>query len=283
MKHTGAAEHNDRSNPSVVRFALQSDASLPPNVFRGMASVFGEMIETWCPTRIMPGAFSKTIQENTDPGGKLRADSRVRVLLQHGDPIGRPLTMVETAEGLLVTAEINAEMEDGKDALAALRPMPVSGLPVLDELSIGFDPVKWETVQEGAEEVRLIREVKLWEFSLVSWGANPSAKVMSVHALARSLPAETRTWLAPLVERMTAAEATDPFTFLRSDFLPVLEAHAGKVLSTKNKQLVQDALTALQALLDAAEPQADGQALTATVDRMQRDLALACLAARVAA
>ena len=65
-----------------------------------------------------------------------------------------------------------------------------------------------------------------------------------------------------------------------SGLVPVLEAHAGKVLSARNKALVQDALVALQALLDAAEPPDDSQALTADLERMSRAKPPTCWTSR---
>lgn len=274
MKHTKAG-----SGPSErcrASFALQVDPAMPANTFRGMASVFGTLIDTWTPTRILPGAFANTLAENA---------ARVKVLYQHDPscPIGLPLKMQETPDGLYVEAEIAADIEDGATCLALMRPLPNAGRPVIDELSIGFDPVKWEMADEGSDQVRLVREVRLWEFSPVTWGANRDAKVMSVHSLrGMGFSPEVVESLMPLLERAAPAEA-----FGIADAMPFItqlaERHAGKVLSAKNKQLVQDALSALQALIDAAEPPDDGQALTAKLERMSLDLQLACLAARVVA
>lgn len=283
MKHHAPAETNDRATPAIVRFALQADPTLPPRTFRGMASVFGTLIDTWTPTRILPGAFAVTLAD---------ADQRrrVKVCWQHDTmcPIGRPTRMEETPDGLLVEAQIS-DTEQGRDALTLMRD------GVVDELSIGFDPIKWETVDENGNQVRYLRELKLWEFSPVTFGANSAAKITAVHALLGGLPDGTSAWLGPMLERLSGADAMDPVACLRHDLLPAIDRHVGKVLSAKHREKVDvckndidavaESLRAvsarLQELLDAADGVDDSQALIARVQREIRALECACLVAGV--
>ena len=70
---------------------------------------------------------------------------------------------------------------------------------VIDELSIGFDPIKWEMEQKDAnEQVRHIKELRLWEISAVTFAADPMAKIHTVHAVVpyQDLPLadEGRAW-----------------------------------------------------------------------------------------
>jgi HK97 family phage prohead protease len=183
-----------------VPFKLDS-ADADSGVFQGVASVFGNLIDTWPLTRVQPGAFTKTLAENF---------KRIKILYQHDwtKPVGLPIELRETAEGLFTHGEL------GQSALAQsvradLKPLPLTKRSILDELSIGFDPIREEYIKEEGqtEAVRLLKEVKLWEISIVTWGADSKARVRSAHALPfRDLP------LAPealLFERDAAIERVE--------------------------------------------------------------------------
>jgi HK97 family phage prohead protease len=155
--------------------------------FTGFASVFGVLIDTYPPTIIERGAFAKTLRENRD---------RVKILWQHfrDTPIGKPLRLTETAEGLEIVGRISATAQ-GKDAMTLLRD------GVVDELSIGFDAIKWSMdhpTRASDEPLRRITELRLWEVSLVTWGANPAAKIVSVHRARRGLRADVQRKMAEL-------------------------------------------------------------------------------------
>ena len=209
-----------------------------------MASVFGVLIDAWIPTRIKLGAFTKTLQDNKD---------RVKVLWQHDSyqPIGKPTLMDENSDGLLVEATIS-NTQCGRDAIVLMRDK------VVTELSIGFDPTRWEMIEQNGVIERHISELTLWEFSPVTFGANRDAKIMSVHATqARRVLELHRANPALIVPKALATfaetahqQVCDAVTFLR-------EVHEGKVLSAKNRTLVSEARDALQKLLDASEPKDD--------------------------
>lgn len=197
-------------------FPFEVKADIDNNMFEGYASVFrnedsyGEVID--------PGAFTKTISENK---------SRIKVLWQHDvwQPIGLPVKMMEDNHGLYVQAKVS-QTTTGKDALILMRD------GVVNEMSIGFNTLKDEM---GADNLRHIKEVKLWEFSPVTFAANDQALVTGVKNLDE---------IGPLLKRMSRLTSG---------------LKAGKVLSDKNKQLVNDALgalteveSALQALLAAS-------------------------------
>ena len=131
--------------------------------FEGLASVFNTLIDDHYKTRIMPGAFATTLRNDAH---------RVKVLYQHdaSDPVGRPTELRETSRGLYIKATL-ASTPRAQEVRTLLQDK------VVEELSIGFDPVRWETVGEE----RHIHELKLWEVSLVTFGANPDARVTEVH------------------------------------------------------------------------------------------------------
>ncbi len=128
-------------------------------LFSGYAAVFdnidsgGDIIE--------PGAFTKTLAEGWD---------RVKILALHNDcwlPIGRPIELREDENGLYISAKIS-DTAMGKDVKILLRD------GVLSELSIGYDPIIFEYDENG---LRHLREVKLWEVSVVTWAMNQEAVI----------------------------------------------------------------------------------------------------------
>lgn len=238
-----------------------TDSNLESGQFEGMGSVFGSLVSSWCPTVLKRGAFTKTLREQA---------KRVKLLWQHNPdwPLGLPTLLEEVTEGLHVIGKVS-QTTLGKDAIILMRDK------VIDELSIGFDPIKgglqelplsqcidmglvtnptqWVDMEQ-TDMIRVLGEVRLWEISPVTFAADPMARITEANRR-NGLPIET----VDEAERLTAS-----LTIFR-------DLHAGKMLSAKNKTLVQDAVTALQALLTAAEPPAsddDAQALTRDVEQL---------------
>ena len=118
---------------------------------------------------IMPGAFKKTIREN----GPKSAKPRILHLLMHDSwkPLAKPDILKEDSVGLYFEDNIS-HTTYGKDTIQLYQDK------VLTEHSIGYQVVKRE-VDERAEVQKLI-ELKLWEGSTVSWGANMDALVSTV-------------------------------------------------------------------------------------------------------
>jgi uncharacterized protein len=129
-------------------------------------------IQTFLLTKIMPGAFDRTLQT--------KRPQEVKVLYQHDsfDPIGTALELKDVpATGLYVTLQLNTEVQRIADYFALVR------AGTLDALSIGFNPVRWSFLEEpGQEPVRMLEEVDLVEISLVTWGADASARITGTHS-----------------------------------------------------------------------------------------------------
>lgn len=128
-------------------------------IFSGYGAVFenvdsgGDIIE--------PGAFAKALAAGWD---------RVKILALHNDcwlPIGKPLELREDEKGLFLKAKIS-DTSMGKDIKILLKD------GVLNELSIGYEPVVFEFDQAG---IRHLKEVDLWEVSVVTWAMNPEAVI----------------------------------------------------------------------------------------------------------
>ncbi|RHV86244.1 HK97 family phage prohead protease [Clostridium sp. OF09-36] len=128
-------------------------------IFSGYGAVFenvdsgGDIIE--------PGAFAKALAAGWE---------RVKILALHNDcwlPIGKPLELREDEKGLFLKAKIS-DTSMGKDIKILLKD------GVLNELSIGYEPVVFEFDQAG---IRHLKEVDLWEVSVVTWAMNPEAVI----------------------------------------------------------------------------------------------------------
>lgn len=121
-------------------------------------------VDSWG-DRIMPGAFAKTIKENLP---------RIKVLWQHDrwDLIGKPIEMREDEVGLFTRSYIS-KVQRGDEALTLAKD------GVITEMSIGYQlvPKKYEDNDFGGFD---IYELKLMEYSLVTWAANPLARVSAV-------------------------------------------------------------------------------------------------------
>jgi HK97 family phage prohead protease len=193
--------------------------------FDGYASVFGN-IDSYDEV-VDKGAFTKTIQENSQ---------RVKVCWNHDwyEPIGRPIKMEEDNHGLFVKSKISSTQR-GKDTLTLLRD------GVVTELSIGFQTMKdeYETLT-GGRVIRHLKEIRLWEYSPVTWAANDLALITGVHGVCN--PLEGKLGLL-----------TDFAHYLGN----LAQLKEGRVLSKANLDLVSKAIEALQALLSAAQPEDD--------------------------
>lgn len=108
---------------------------------------------------IMPGAFSKSIQEN----GPDSMRKRIVHLYQHDVtmPLGKPKMLTEDDKGLYFESEI-VDTSYGMDVLKLYE------AGVINEHSIGFSTIKAAPKGEYNE----ITEVRLYEGSTVTFGAN---------------------------------------------------------------------------------------------------------------
>lgn len=126
-------------------------------IISGYASVFGN--EDSDGDIISKGAYTKTLEQNSD---------RIAFLYQHDmyQPIGKPIKMEQNETGLYVEAKISSSSL-GKD----VRTLVKEG--ALKEFSVGFIPIQQEEIMGK----NVIKEIKLFEFSLVTLAANPAAVV----------------------------------------------------------------------------------------------------------
>jgi hypothetical protein len=146
------------------------DADEKTGIVTGYAAIFGNIDSD--DDMIMPGSFTKTIQER----GPESAKPRIKHLWQHDSwkPIGIPKILKEDDKGLYF------ETQFGKDQYSQDK-LQQHIDKIITELSIGYNTVKQEIVTDTNDvfQHRKLTEVKLWEYSSVTWGANSLTEVLS--------------------------------------------------------------------------------------------------------
>jgi HK97 family phage prohead protease len=133
--------------------------------FAGYLSVFDE-IDSYNDT-IKPGAYKKTLRER----------KKFPILWQHDYtvPIGS-FTGSEDEKGLLINGSLNLDVKQGQEARSLIMRGDVDGL------SIGFDAVKWAIEERDKVNVRVLKEIRLWEGSIVTFPADQHARIMQAKA-----------------------------------------------------------------------------------------------------
>ena len=151
-------------------------------IVEAYVSIFGIPDMDNPPDVIQLGAFTKTIQERGPAGAR-----KIRVLRQHhwSEVIAKPLLIVEHTRdmlppellavypkatgGLFTRTEFVMDVQQGRETYALYK------AGAMDEWSIGFDRLQYEMLRDDdGDEYRLNKEIKLWEYSPVTWGANPA-------------------------------------------------------------------------------------------------------------
>lgn len=157
-------------------FKFELESADESGEFSGYAAVFGNKDSGG--DIIEKGAFSKTIREDF---------GRIKILSQHTDcelPIGKPLELREDDKGLFIRGKIS-DTAKGRDIQTLMKD------GVLNELSIGYDVVEFD--YDSEQGVRRLKEIKLWEVSIVTWAMNDQAKIDEVKSLVEGLRTEVKT------------------------------------------------------------------------------------------
>ena len=128
--------------------------------FAGYASVF-DIVDNQRDV-ILRGAFAETLK---------RRPEDVKLLWQHqqDEPIGVFERLFEDARGLYVEGRLLLDVARAKAAYALIKAGAISGL------SIGYSPVRYHI--DSNNGIRFLKEVDLWEISLVTFPANEGASV----------------------------------------------------------------------------------------------------------
>lgn len=141
--------------------------------FEGYASVYN--VEDSDGDIILPGAFADAVS-------KMGSGKRPKMLWQHNPSqlIGKWLEMREDGNGLYVRGMTIPEVDKGREARALMK------AGELDAMSVGFNVLE-EEPNRNSKWGSLIQLADLWEISLVTWGANPLAKIQSAKHIERVL------------------------------------------------------------------------------------------------
>ncbi|MEU4592920.1 HK97 family phage prohead protease [Micromonospora aurantiaca (nom. illeg.)] len=199
-----STRHLDRRARFVRQFTVTAElraAGDDKTTLDGYASITGEPYEVkdWLGTyseTIERGAFKKTLAEKDD----------VRLLLNHdGLPLARTssgtMTLAEDGKGLHTVAELDRRSSLTNDIAIAMERGD------LTEMSFAFSVTRQEWNGDYTE--RWIKEVKLYDVSVVTFPANPatSAKLRSADVLEeldddelRALVARAQRRLAPRID-----------------------------------------------------------------------------------
>jgi HK97 family phage prohead protease len=160
-------------NAQKVKF-MNSKLTIPLQIkslnkmeFEGYGSIFGN--KDWGNDIVMPGAFQRTLSE-------YKSEDTLPMMFWMHDPSripGKWIEMSEDDNGLYVKG-ILADTELGREIHTLLSMKAVSGL------SIGYMTKLQDFLDDG---IRLIKDVDLFETSIVSIPMNPKAQI--VHAKSR--------------------------------------------------------------------------------------------------
>jgi HK97 family phage prohead protease len=211
--------------------SIVKDIDTKQGIVTGYYSVFGNIDSDG--DMIMPGAFVKTISEN-GPEGK----NRIMHLWQHNpsEPIGKPSVIKEDAYGLYFETKL-AKTSRGIDALKLYED------GIINEHSIGFNVVKKETKGDHTA----IHEIKLWEGSTVTWGANSMTRTTGVKSLDQTVF---------LSQREQIYKALKKGTYTDDSFLLLIEEL--EYLDTQLKYLADNNVTQAAEALEPNVPNSVG-------------------------
>ena len=151
----------------------ESHVNIEQRTFVGYASTFGNV--DLVGDIIERGSFTKSIKERGPKGS-----NQIKVLWQHNEPLGIPLEMYEDEKGLYVEGRVS-KTRLGDEALELMKD------GVVDKMSIGFSIPKGKMEWDDKTGVRKIKEVKLMEFSPVTFPANELASITGMKSVAGKL------------------------------------------------------------------------------------------------
>lgn len=146
----------------IKSFPFEVKATAEENnifTFEGYASTFGNI--DYGNDIVIRGAFTNSLAKK----------SQVPILWQHqmSEPVGRVTTIYEDDKGLYIKANLPKE-----DTLVSGRIIPQMKIGSIQEMSIGFFTKNYDMAKDG---IRLLKEIDLFEVSLVTIAMNPQALV----------------------------------------------------------------------------------------------------------
>lgn len=172
-------QHKD----TPVKVKAGPDAGLAEGQFTAYASVFGNR-DSYGDV-VMPGAFTNTLADWKASGNP------IPVLFGHNmsDPdfnIGSVVDAVEDDHGLKVTAQLDLENPKALQTYRMLKGGRVN------QMSFAYDVLDGGPGVVNGEDVYELRDLKVYEVSVVTIGANQETEVLAVKSAADALASDVK-------------------------------------------------------------------------------------------
>lgn len=226
------------------------DDGLAEGQFIGYASVFGNLDSYG--DIVQPGAFAGTLEEWASKGDP------IPVLWGHDmfDPfsnIGHVLDAEEDDNGLKVTAQLDLEAPKAMQVYRLLKGRRVS------QMSFAYDVLDAEKKDDG----NYLRELKLYEVSIVPIGANQETEILAVKARADALAEGLK------VGRVLAARHIDSLRSAQEAIGAVIKAAEGE--SDQEKAITEGPVTPHE---EPSQAKSDEPSPSVPVDLLARRIRL---------
>lgn len=136
--------------------------------FEGLLSPYGGKPDSYGDI-VEPGAYTKTLKDH---------GNKVPLLWQHkaDEPVGE-LTLEDRPEGLWCKGQLQMALQEAQEVYIRIKGTPVCGA-IVKGLSIGYETIK-DSVENG---VRHLKEIRLYEGSIVTFPASVDALIAAVKA-----------------------------------------------------------------------------------------------------
>jgi len=131
----------------------------------GYASLFDEVDQG--NDMVVSGAYKSSLSR--------RKPKSVKMLWQHDprQPIGMWDEIYEDEKGLYVKGRLLMSIQQGKEAAALIEAGAIDGM------SIGYRTINADRQVVGEKTVRALKELDLWEISMVTFPMLPTARIVS--------------------------------------------------------------------------------------------------------
>ena len=216
---------------NFMSFGFQTKTVEESGQFEGHGAVFGSQDSGR--DVIAAGAFKRTLEEHAAKG------TRPALLWQHDmhQPIGVYEELREDSRGLYVKGKLALETTRGQEAHTLLK------MGALDGLSIGYMTREYEMNEET--DVRTLKDVDLWEVSLVTFPMNEEARVAAVKRAVDAGELPTIREFEIMLQRDAG--------FTRSQ-ARVIATRGYKALDADLQDAIDEDATAQDGLQDAVDP-----------------------------
>lgn len=167
------------------------DVDINKRVVTGYLSSFGNIDYDY--DIIDKGAFTKSIRERKD---------NIFFLNQHNwkQPHGKFNVLIEDSKGLYFESNPLPDVSYSNDVLKLYE------AGIIKEHSIGFETIKSEWTKEESKDIRVIKEVKLYEGSNVTLGANPDTPFTGLKSMGLK---EANNQISKIVKMLKDGTLTD--------------------------------------------------------------------------